>query len=75
MHPPTPELEGLRDLLRVRDDVRCARMAARHRVVKQLLSHGRIFREGKTAWTQLHRAWLARQPSMTGSRSTRSISC
>ena len=24
------------------------------------LLHGRIFREGKTAWTKLHRAWLAR---------------
>jgi transposase len=28
VHPPTPELEGLRDLLRARDDVRGARMAA-----------------------------------------------
>jgi transposase len=61
VHPPTPELEGLRDLLRARDDLRCARMAARHRVLKQLLRHGRIFREGKTAWTKLHRAWIARQ--------------
>jgi transposase len=61
VHPPTAELEGLRDLLRARDDVRCARMAARNRVLKQLLRHGRIYREGKTAWTKLHRAWLARQ--------------
>jgi len=61
VHPPTAELEGLRDLLRARDDVRCARMAARNRVLKPLLRHGRIFREGKTAWTKLHRAWLARQ--------------
>ncbi len=30
-------------------------------MLKQLLRHGRIFREGKTAWTKLHRAWLARQ--------------
>jgi transposase len=61
VHPPTVELEGLRDLLRARDDVRSARMAARNRVLKQLLRHGRIFREGKTAWTKLHRAWIARQ--------------
>jgi transposase len=61
VHPPTAELEGLRDLLRARDDLRGARMAARNRVLKQLLRHGRIFREGKTAWTKLHRAWLARQ--------------
>ena len=61
VHPPTAELEGLRDLLRARDDLRGARLAARNRVLKQLLRHGRIFREGKTAWTKLHRAWLARQ--------------
>jgi transposase len=61
VHPPTVELEGLRDLLRARDDLRSARMAARNRVLKQLLRHGRIFREGKTAWTQLHRRWIARQ--------------
>ena len=61
VHPPTEELEGLRDLMRARDDVRCARMAARNRVLKQLLRHGRIFREGKTAWTLRHRAWVARQ--------------
>ena len=59
--PPTPETEGLRDLLRCRDDVRCARTAARHRVSKQLLRHGRIYREGLKAWTVKHRAWVARQ--------------
>jgi transposase len=49
VHPPTPELEGLRDLLRARDDLRGARLTARNRVRKQLLRHGRIFREGTTA--------------------------
>ena len=34
--------------MRCRDDLRCARTAARHRVAKQLLRHGRIYREGKT---------------------------
>jgi transposase len=58
---PTPETEGLRDLLRCRDDLRCARTAARHRVAKQLLRHGRIYREGKTTWTAKHRAWVAQQ--------------
>ena len=61
VHPPTPELEGLRDLLRCRDDLRCARTAARHRVLKALLRHGRIFRDGKTAWTQKHRRWINAQ--------------
>ncbi len=61
VHPPTPELEGLRDLLRCRDDLRCARTAARHRVAKQLLRHGRIYRDGVKAWTQRHRTWVAAQ--------------
>jgi transposase len=59
--PPTPETEGLRDLLRCRDDLRRARVAARHRILKQLLRHGRVYREGKQAWTKRHRDWLATQ--------------
>jgi transposase len=61
VQPPTPETEGLRDLLRCRDDIRCARTAARHRVAKQLLRHGRIYRDGKKTWTLMHRAWVNRQ--------------
>ena len=61
VQPPTPETEGLRDLLRCRDDIRCARTAARHRVAKQLLRRGRIYRDGKKAWTLQHRAWVLRQ--------------
>lgn len=59
--PPDAQTEGLRDLMRCRDDLRCARTAARHRVAKQLLRHGRIYREGKKAWTQRHHAWVRRQ--------------
>ena len=61
VHPPTAETEGLRDLLRCRDDLRCARTAARHRVLKALLRHGHVFREGKTAWTLKHRRWVNAQ--------------
>ena len=61
VQPPTPQTEGLRDLLRCRDDIRCARTAARHRVGKQLLRHGHVFREGKKAWTATHQAWVRRQ--------------
>ena len=61
VQPPTPETEGLRDLMRCRDDLRRARTAARHRVSKQLLRHGRIYRDGKSQWTKMHRAWIARQ--------------
>jgi transposase len=59
--PPSPAQEGLRDLVRCADDLRCARTAARHRVAKQLLRHGRIFREGKKSWTKMHTAWVRRQ--------------
>lgn len=59
--PPTPELEGLRDLLRCRDDLRRAQTAARNRVLKQLLRHGRVYRDGKSAWTLMHRRWLGAQ--------------
>lgn len=61
VQPPSRETEGLRDLMRCRDDLRRARTAARHRVSKQLLRHGRVYREGKSQWTKMHRAWVARQ--------------
>ncbi|MDQ3320398.1 MAG: IS110 family transposase [Actinomycetota bacterium] len=58
---PSPAHEGLRDLVRARDDLRGARTAARHRVVKALLRHGHVYREGRHAWTRRHAAWLSRQ--------------
>jgi hypothetical protein len=38
-----------------------ARTAARHRVAKQLLRHGHVFREGKKSWTRRHLEWVRRQ--------------
>jgi transposase len=61
VRPPTVAQEGLRDLVRCREDIRRARTAARHQVAKQLLRHGRVFREGKKSWTLKHRAWVSRQ--------------
>lgn len=58
---PDAQTEGLRDLMRCREDLRCARTAAHHRVAKQLLRHGRIYREGKKQWTGMHQAWVRRQ--------------
>jgi transposase len=60
VQPPSPEQEGLRDLVRCRDDLRRARTAARHRITKQLLRRGHIYRDGKS-WTLRHRAWIAGQ--------------
>lgn len=53
VHPPTPEQEGLRDLVRCRDDLVCARRAARHRVGEQLLRHGHVFREAHSAFEHM----------------------
>src|SRR5215213_9624173 len=61
VHAPTPEQEGLRDLVRCRDDLVCARRAARHRVGKQLLRHGHVFGEGKRNWTKAHQTWVRSQ--------------
>ena len=58
--PPTPEQEGLRDLIRCREDLRDARTRARHRVIKALLRYGHVFSDGKH-WTIKHRTWLAQQ--------------
>jgi transposase len=57
---PSPEQEGLRDLVRCRDDLRRSRTAARHRISKQLLRHGQIYRDGK-GWTLRHQRWIAAQ--------------
>jgi transposase len=68
---PSTETEGLRDLLRCRDDLRCARTAACHRVLKALLRHGRIFRDGTTTFTLKHRRWVNAQRLDDPSRSSR----
>jgi transposase len=41
--------------------LRYVRTAARQRVLKQLLRHGRIFRDGKTTFTLKHRRWINAQ--------------
>lgn len=58
--PPSPEQEGLRDLIRCREDPRDARTRARHRVIKALLRYGHVYTDGKH-WTIKHRTWLAQR--------------
>lgn len=61
LHPvrvPGPPEEALRDLVRAREDVRGDLMRARHRLSKLLLRHEVRF-DGH-AWTERHRAWLAK---------------
>lgn len=57
---PTPEEEAVRDLVRAREDVRKDLTAARHRLSKFLLRHGRRFSQGKK-WTQRFWQWLRTQ--------------
>jgi transposase len=54
---PTPEEEAVRDLVRAREDVRQDLIAAKHRLSKFLLRHGRIYSAG-CPWTDRHWRWL-----------------
>jgi transposase len=55
---PGPAEEALRDLVRAREDIRGDLMRARHRLSKLLLRHEVRF--AGRAWTERHRAWLAK---------------
>jgi transposase len=57
---PTAAEEGLRDLVRAREDVRIDLTRARQRLGKQLLRHGERFEDARANWTQRHLDWLAR---------------
>ncbi len=59
IYVPSPELEGLRDLVRAREDARLDRMRARHRLGKFCLRNDR--RMPTTCWGVTRRAWLGRQ--------------
>lgn len=56
---PTEAEEAIRDLCRTRSDLVIDRTRARHRLVKFLLRHNTVFRDG-THWTMRHEAWLAK---------------
>jgi transposase len=63
LHPvrvPSSEEEALRDLVRAREDIRGDLMRARHRLSKLLLRHDIRYEDSASAWTQAHRAWLAK---------------
>lgn len=57
---PTEAEEAVRDLVRCREDVREDVTRQRHRLLKFLLRHGRVWRETKN-WTFRHWAWLRAQ--------------
>jgi transposase len=57
---PDEAQEAVRDLLRCREDVQEDLLRWRHRLVKFLVRHGRLYREGRH-WTQGHWTWLRGQ--------------
>jgi len=60
IHVPTEAQEGVRDLTRCRDDVRADIIRWRHRVLKLLARHGRVYQTGKN-WSQAHWTWIRAQ--------------
>src|SRR5262245_17149467 len=60
IHVPAEAEEAVRDLLRCRDDIREDVVRWRHRLVKFLFRHGRVYRTG-THWRQPHWTWLRAQ--------------
>ena len=54
IHVPDEAAEAARDLLRCREDVQEALLRERHRLVKFLARHGRIYREGRHCGNRGH---------------------
>jgi len=57
---PDEPAEAVRDLVRCREDVQEDLGRWRHRLLKFLARHGRVYRDGRN-WTQRHWAWLRTQ--------------
>jgi transposase len=60
IHVPDEAEEAVRDLLRCRDDVRRDVLRWRHRILKLLTRHGRVFATGRN-WSQRHWRWIKEQ--------------
>jgi transposase len=60
IHVPDEAEEAVRDLVRCREDVRRDVVRWRHRVLKFLDRHGRLYGAGRN-WTQRHWRWIRAQ--------------
>ena len=58
---PDEAQEAMRDLTRAREDIKAIELKARQRLGAFLLRHGRVYRSGKSRWTQQHFRWLEEQ--------------
>ena len=61
MWVPDEEQEAMRDLTRAREDMKSMELKARQRLCAFLLRHARVYREGKSRWTQRYFRWLEEQ--------------
>jgi transposase len=57
---PDEAVEAIRDLVRARADTKEVEKAAKHRLSKFLLRHGRRY-PGRTNWTNMHLDWIRSQ--------------
>jgi transposase len=57
---PDEAAEAVRDLIRCREDVQEDLLRWRHRLVKFLARHGRVYRDGRH-WTLRHWSWIRSQ--------------
>jgi transposase len=60
IHVPDEASEAVRDLLRCREDAQEDLRRWRHRLLKFLARHGRVYRDGRN-WTHRHWGWVRTQ--------------
>lgn len=58
---PTAEEEALRDLVRVREDLKDDRRRMQHRIKSFLLRHGRRCPDHRRGWSRRYRQWVSAQ--------------
>lgn len=58
---PTPAEEAVRDLVRVREDLKCDRRIARQRLKSFLLRHGKRYPKPRADWSWRFGLWLTTQ--------------
>ena len=58
---PDEDQEAMRDLTRAREDMKSLELKVRQRLGAFMLRHGRVYRGGKSRWTQQHFRWLEEQ--------------
>ncbi len=55
---PDEHQEAMRDIVRLRDDIKCQRQVARQQLNAFVLRHGHHWPSKKSRWTQAHFNWL-----------------